>query len=157
MNNSIETIVKNIVKHTPSGEEFFNILDEEIKKDKNIVLIKNSLKRIDKNCTLVLSGGFGLKIVSYIKEHKIYPYSYILLSGSIRKNGTTKFLEKSNNINNNLIFFDDSFYSGGTFKVIKKYLKSEYNLSLNNVFVIYDGNKNKYPFVKSLYRYFDNF
>ena len=153
-------LVKNISKVKPSGEEFFDILDSEFLSMNNEHIVKYALSKIPKNYTLVLSGKFGNHIASKIDAGTYSNYPYVLFAGGIRTGNKPTFIcSKNTKWNSKTVFFDDSIYSGGTFRKIKEYIKNEMpQIQYPEVcFGIYDGSNTVNSDYTSLFRYFDFF
>lgn len=168
----IKGLVDNILKNKKGGNTFFDDLDSEMKKSNNLDLIESLFNRIyekySQNFNLVVSGGFGDFIIYLIRKDIIKCKGSILqLTGSL-----TSHFNKLNTLNTNksavivyqkgeisnkeFIFVDDSYYSGTTGKVIDVFL-SDYNSSIINTFIMYDGNDKKSDSRNSLFNYYDHF
>lgn len=166
----IDTIVKDISKTTPGGNIFFDKLDSEIKKPKNIDIIIKLFEKIYSNFgldyNLVVSGGFGDLIIFLLKRGDIKCKGTILqVSGGltshftdmdkIKKVKEVHIQKQIGDINNKeFIFVDDSFYSGTTGYSIDQFLK-RLGSKILKTYVIYDGNDTKSPDRISLYNYYD--
>lgn len=166
----IDTIVKDISKTTPGGNIFFDKLDSEIKKTKNIDIIINLFEKIYSdfglNYNLVISGGFGDLIMSLLKRGDIKCKGSILqVSGGltshfndmdkIKKVKEVIIQKQIGDINNrDFIFVDDSFYSGTTGFSIDVFLKS-LGSNIIKTYVVYDGNDTKSSNRIALYNYYD--
>jgi hypothetical protein len=166
----IDTIVKDISKTTPGGNIFFDKLDSEIKKPKNIDIIINLFEKIYSdfglNYNLVISGGFGDLIMSLLKRGDIKCKGSILqVSGGltshfndmdkIKKVKEVIIQKQIGDINNrDFIFVDDSFYSGTTGFSIDVFLKS-LGSNIIKTYVVYDGNDTKSSNRIALYNYYD--
>jgi len=152
-------LVKEISKTSPSGEQFFDELDERIKSSENKWILFEGVRSIPKSHTLILSGGMGDRVARGIDLGDLPSYSYILFKGGIRKSGKVEIVKTSGQMTNDATFFDDSIYGGLTFFKIKGWLKEtkgKYPVP-NKCFVIYDGCPEKRDFVDSLFRYYDFF
>jgi len=158
--NEILNFVNDIVKTHPSGEAFFDELDERLKNASNLWITKSAIRLIPNGHTLILSGGMGLKIANYIDNGDLPKRSYILFKGGLRKGGTPHLIRTSGNSleSKPSTFLDDSIYAGATFFAIQKFIKEHTKYTTpKKVVAIYDGCPEKRPFVKSLFRYYDFF
>ena len=166
----IDNIVKDISKTTPGGNIFFDKLDSEIKKPKNIDIIVKLFEKIygdfGINYNLVVSGGFGDLIMFLLKRGDIKCEGSILqVSGGLTSHFTDMdkikkvkeviIQKKRGDINNkDFIFVDDSFYSGTTGFSINQFLK-RLGSKILKTYVVYDGNDTKSPDRIALYNYYD--
>lgn len=166
----IDNIVKDISKTTPGGNIFFDKLDSEIKKPKNIDIIVKLFEKIygdfGINYNLVVSGGFGDLIMFLLKRGDIKCEGSILqVSGGLTSHFTDMdkikkvkeviIQKKRGDINNkDFIFVDDSFYSGTTGFSIDLFLK-KIGSRILKTYVVYDGNDTKSPDRIALYNYYD--
>jgi hypothetical protein len=166
----IDTIVKDISKTTPGGNLFFDKLDSEIKKPKNIDIIVKLFEKIygdfGLNYNLVVSGGFGDLIMFLLKRGDIKCEGTILqVSGGLTSHFTDMdkikkvkevIIQKQiGDINNkDFIFVDDSFYSGTTGYSIDHFLK-RIGSKVLKTYVVYDGNDTKSSNRFALYNYYD--
>ena len=166
----IDTIVKDISKTTPGGNLFFDKLDSEIKKPKNIDIIVKLFEKIygdfGLNYNLVVSGGFGDLIMFLLKRGDIKCEGTILqVSGGLTSHFTDMdkikkvkevIIQKQiGDINNkDFIFVDDSFYSGTTGYSIDHFLK-RIGSKILKTYVVYDGNDTKSSNRFALYNYYD--
>ena len=166
----IDTIVKDISKTTPGGNIFFDKLDSEIKKPKNIDIIVKLFEKIYRDFglhyNLVVSGGFGDLIMFLLKRGDIKCEGSILqVSGGLTSHFTDMdkikkvkeviIQKKIGDINNkDFIFVDDSFYSGTTGFSIDQFLK-RLGSKILKTYVVYDGNDTKSANRIALYNYYD--
>lgn len=166
----IDTIVKDISKTTPGGNLFFDKLDSEIKKPKNIDIIVKLFEKIygdfGLHYNLVVSGGFGDLIMFLLKRGDIKCEGTILqVSGGLTSHFTDMdkikkvkevIIQKQiGDINNkDFIFVDDSFYSGTTGYSIDHFLK-RIGSKVLKTYVVYDGNDTKSSNRFALYNYYD--
>ena len=143
-------IEKNILLHT-GGEAFFNALDAEIRTP---MFFQELVRVLPEGSIIVISGKFGHAFRQYLHKTK-HTLSSILINGSLRHKEPVKILENKYLISeNSLIFIDDSFYSGKTFRAIKQTIEL-HNGNMNKAIVIYDGSKQKLPYINSFYRYYN--
>jgi len=166
----IDTIVKDISKTTPGGNLFFDKLDSEIKKPKNIDIIVKLFEKIYRDFglhyNLVVSGGFGDLIMFLVRRGDIKCEGSILqVSGGLTSHFTDMdkikkvkeviIQKKIGDINNkDFIFVDDSFYSGTTGFSIDQFLK-RLGSKILKTYVVYDGNDTKSANRIALYNYYD--
>ena len=160
-----EKIIAMLKQHPEGGEKFFNALDLMIRSDKNIIesfclLIKEFLSsgRSTSTCA-VLSGHFGRYMLNTCSNFLKNNFNEILLvNGGIRTGNKVEldYLPKSKN----LVFIDDSIYSGNTRDQIIKALNKtvrfgEKNYILTDTFVVYDGMKIRQLSTHAMFRYYD--
>jgi|GEM_PF-971481 len=158
-NKAINKIVKKCLLHHEGGIKFFNMLDENIRKDKNLfyhmINFINTFK-IDYQ-GIIVSGKFGKEFFKYVKEQNYFKDKHIIcVNGGLR---VVKPVVNLCNIdikllnNKNFILIDDSFYSGKTRNVIKDTLNI-YESELLHTFVFYDGSITKEVNVSGFYRWY---
>ena len=170
-NFSIFKKINNIINNSPTqgGPEFFDNLDNEIKKTPEFTLeiLDQIYKKYGYEFNLVSSGGYGKYLLDMLKSKKIKCNgSILILSGSLTSH--KGFLNKitpdkkiyivySQGVSDNkkFIFVDDSYYSGSTLSTIAKYLKT-INSDIIDKYVIYDGSDKKIDKLNSLYKYYDH-
>jgi hypothetical protein len=151
-------LTNEIVKSHPSGEKFFDSLDEQLSDTRNRWLITAGLSLIPKNHTLILSGGFGKTVAELIDSGWLGNRKYVLFRGGIRKGSTPIILRHTKDFNKNSTFFDDSIYGGATFYAIKNFIEKNTSIpSPKKCISIYDGCPQRRKEVKSLFRYYDFF
>lgn len=150
----LDSIVKKLLLKHKGGEEFFDNLDKEIQKHISIVeqllyMVCNSKSR-----GVIMSGSFGRFLRNYIETERYWLGVTLIVNGSLRKGEPIDDLEYlKHKINGKSFdFIDDSYYSGKTFNVVKSEIE-RLGGKMNNVYVVYDGSKNKDDRVHSLYRY----
>lgn len=155
----IEPIVNEcLIKHK-GGENYFNELDSMIKNNEVLMVVFLIYAVQDSGInTVVLSGEIGNKYLELYKENKIPDYiNLLVVNGGLRKNGEiydyTCYYHPYN-LNKDFIFIDDSYYSGITAKKVKQFIEEQHGNVYKN-YVFYDGSKEKYDDVVSLYRYYD--
>lgn len=155
--SQIKRAVDQILIDYPEGEEFFDVLDEFIRKKAGNQLFKYSLKQIGE-VIIVLSGGFGYVVADKIDKGILPKVSYILFEGGIRKNGNVKVSRFSiHKEMNRAVFFDDTIYGGRTFRLIQKWISENTDIEIEKAFIIYDGRPDKLDDVDSVFRYYDFF
>lgn len=150
--NKLDGIVKQMIETHEGGEKFFDNLDEEIRRD--IDIIDNIIDMIPqfKNQDIIVSGSFGRVFLDYIKLIHLYPNSIVWVNGGLRKDKNIE-MDLSWCKDKDYIFIDDSYYSGKTRRKIEDEL-SKYNSSIITTYVAYDGSCYKHDNVYSLYRYY---
>lgn len=150
--NKLDGIVKQMIETHDGGEKFFDNLDEEIRRD--IDIIDNIIDMIPdfKNKNIIVSGSFGRVFFDYIKLISLYPNRIVWVNGGLRK-GEDINVDLQNYKNREFIFIDDSLYSGKTRDKIDSELY-KYSSYISSTYVAYDGSKNKDETVFSLYRYY---
>lgn len=170
----LENIVEDILHQEGGGEQFFDKLDDAIKDPKNLDITLALFKKINEkynpyrdDFNLVVSGSYGKKILELVNQNKIKcGGTFILMTGSITshqnkmglitKNKDVKIEFQDNHIGGGkeFIFVDDSYYSGTTYKLIKKFIEDR-GSTIKEAYVIYDGNDKKEHNRYSLYSYYD--
>lgn len=143
--------VKEIMQIHEGGEKFFDTLDGELIKKASPTIFNALFDMVPTGYTVVLSGGFGKKVVEGIKSGEFPDFPYILFEGGIRSGDRVKLLDEKNSTSD-MIFLDDSIYGGATYEAIKSTLGQ-----LNTCAVIYDGCPIVKDEIKSLFRYYDHF
>lgn len=156
--NKSQEYFLNLVKETNlSGEDFFDYLDEEIKKPENFFLVEEALSKIKIDSILILTGGFGKTIVQAMKDNRIEKRPFLLFEGGLRKSKEVKLLIDCHYVLQGCetVFFDDSIYGGGTYVSIKEWIRRNMKYTPpEKCFAIYDGCPEKRHY-QSLFRYYD--
>jgi len=167
----LNNIVEDILHQEGGGEKFFDRIDDAIKDPKNLditlALFNKIYEKYKSDFNLIVSGSYGKKILELTNQNKIKcGGTFVLMSGSITshqnkmglitKNKNVKIEFQDNHIGNGkeFIFVDDSYYSGTTYNLIKKFLEDK-GSSIKEVYVIYDGNDKPEDNRYSLYSYYD--
>lgn len=162
-NRAINKIVKKCLLHHDGGSKFFDMLDENIRKDNN--LFEHMIKFINTFDIdyqgIIVSGKFGTAFSHYL-SHYVNDKNYFNNKSVICVNGGLRVAKPVVNLcdidvellsNKDFIFIDDSFYSGKTRNVIRDTLTA-YNSKLIHTFVFYDGSLNKEIDVDGFYRWY---
>lgn len=172
----LRNIVERLLDTEKGGEKFFDALDDEIKNPENedIILalfnkIYQKYNKYSNDFNIVVSGSFGRRILQMNKDSKLFcGGTFVLMSGSITshknkmglitKNKEVKVEFQDDYIGGGkeFIFIDDSYYSGTTYKLIKKFIE-ERKSTIKEVYVIYDGNDTPDENRHSLYSYYQNY
>jgi len=151
---TIDEIVEALIKEHEGGKEFFNALDEAVRKRDYIDQLYHMFKR---DCeerdeeplrySFVVSGKFGIYF------NKEYPgLNSLIVNGDLKDNNVLDLSPFADQINGReFIFFDDSFYSGTTAKKIALALIA-FGGRIEHIYVVYNGSKN--PNIHSLYSYY---
>lgn len=163
----LEYIMKPIVNECldkyKGGEGYFNELDGMIKNNETLMVLFLMYAVQDSGVrNVILSGEIGLKYLKLKFENKIPDYiNLMIVNGSLRNGkeitgGIMSNLEviPENLYDQQIIFIDDSFYSGKTHNKIETFLRSR-GSTIYRTYVFYDGSKEKYGNVYSLYRYYN--
>lgn len=167
--NEIKSEVDRISKENPSGEAFFDALDEFIKHIATdavydaLAEIAGLSKSNPSACgtVVVMSGGFGRVLADRIDNGKFVKTEYILFEGGMRKGNTPNILRSTVDKSVKLpqrrtVFLDDTIYGGLTFRLIQEFLsKTHKDLRLDSAVVVYDGRPEKRTDVDSIFRYYD--
>lgn len=162
-NRAINKIVKKCLLHHEGGEKFFDLLDENIRQDKNLFdHMISFIKTFNFDYQgIIVSGKFGSVFSHYI-SHYVNEQNYFEDKPIICVNGGLRATQPVINLcnidiellrNKNFIFVDDSFYSGKTRNVISDTL-STYDSKLTHTFVFYDGSLIKEDDVDGFYRWY---
>lgn len=157
-------LIEQLVNEHVGGEPFFNALDENIRNDMEYcselkyLYYKQARKTLDilDYPNIIVSGSFGKVFQAYCQEAWKRPYGITLcVDGGLRKQDLVLTdSQRVNIIGRSFIFFDDSFYSGTTFKKVQEEV-IKCGGALSKAFVVYDGSKEQLPYVCSLYRYYE--
>lgn len=154
----IDKIVKEMLETHIGGEVFFDHLDEAVRNNCAIVdsLIESIPQLEDKK--IILSGKFGKFFLSYLELLDIKTKKAILVRGGLRKSEDNSdilgiLFDGCDEIYEEFIFIDDSYYSGKTRDAIAIQL-SKLKSRIVDTYVVYDGSKTKDENVHSLYRYY---
>lgn len=150
--HKLDKLVKNMLSQHVGGEVFFDHLDEAIRNNERIVdALIAKIPNIEKQI-IIVSGRFGQFFKNYLKVLEIEPKEIIWVEGGLRQGNKPKNLEHYI-IDQDVLFIDDSFYSGKTRDVISEAL-AERRFKISNTYVVYDGSHEKENNVHSLYRYY---
>lgn len=156
-------IVNECLDKYKGGEGYFNELDGMIKNNETLMVLFLMYAVQDSGVrNVILSGEIGLKYLKLKFENKIPDYiNLMIVNGSLRNGkeitgGIMSNLEviPENLYDQQIIFIDDSFYSGKTHNKIETFLRSR-GSTIYRTYVFYDGSKEKYGNVYSLYRYYN--
>lgn len=148
-------IVNQCLEKHGGGESYFDELDSLIKSDIELMItyLKYAIERENVH-HVVVSGEIGLILSKFInKKIFLININLICVNGGLRKGkepvGTNLPLCESFKT----IFFDDSYYSGKTARVVREYIQG-YGGHIMKNYVFYDGCQDKREDVVSLYRYY---
>ena len=159
----MKSIVNECLDKYKGGEEYFNELDGMVKNNETLMVLFLIYAVNTSSCdNVILSGGIGLKYLQLQLQNKIPEHINIMVvNGGLRKGkeitgGIMSNLEviPENLYDQQIIFIDDSFYSGKTHNKIETFLRSR-GSTIYRTYVFYDGSKEKYGNVYSLYRYYN--
>lgn len=136
------------------GTSFYDALDEEIRINDAWLhaMIQNVINKEDFD-GFIVSGKFGDRFVTFYLNNYHPTKEVLVANGSLRK-GNDIGIENKDLEGKKYIFLDDSFWSGKTRNVIKKFLENNNGILLKS-YVFYDGNKESSDDVVSFYRYYD--
>ena len=149
-------IVNQCLEKHGGGESYFDELDGLIKSDIDFMITylryvvdKEEVKHV------IISGEIGL-ILSKLIDKKIIPMdiNLICINGGLRKGSEPYGIGIPLCESFKTIFFDDSYYSGKTARVVSDYIK-RYGGEIIKNYVFYDGCHDKHEDVVSLYRYYN--
>jgi len=148
-------IVNQCLKMHGGGESYFDELDGMIKNDFELMVayLKYTVEKENiKN--VVVSGEIGL-ILSKLIGKKIIPMdiNLICIRGGLRKGREPVGVNIPFCESFKAIFFDDSYYSGKTARVVGEYIQ-KYGGEIIRNYVFYDGCNDRHEDVVSLYRYY---
>jgi hypothetical protein len=151
-------ITTEVSKIAPSGEKFFDELDERLSSTNNRWLITAALSKVPKTHTLILSGGFGKTVAELIDSGWLGKRNYVLFKGGVRKGGTPIIISRTKDIGTKSTFLDDSIYGGATYYIIKEFIQKNTTIPTpKKCIAIYDGCPKTRKDVDSLFRYYDFF
>ena len=159
----MEPIVNECLREYEGGKCYFNELDRMIKDNETLLVLFLLYAVQDSGIyNVILSGGIGLRYMQLQLKNKIPNYiNLMVVNGGLRKDNeiTGGIMSNCEVIPESLydkqiIFIDDSFYSGKTANKVEDFLRSRRS-SIFKTYVFYDGCKEKYKDVESLYRYYD--
>ncbi len=158
MMHEMRDIANECIKTHKGGETYFTELDSMIKQNENLMInYINYIIKKEKINDVIISGEIGEVYKNLWINNKIpFNIKLHLLPGGLRNNVEIKNTENSNKsiYNKELIFIDDSFYSGKTLNKVDGYVTKNRGL-IKTAYVFYDGSLEKHDHVKSLYRYYD--
>ena len=155
-------IVSECLDKYKGGEGYFNELDGMIKNNETLMVLFLLYAVQDSGIkNVILSGEIGLKYFKLQLENKIPNYiNLMVVNGGLRKGSEITGGIMSNcevipeNLNDmDVIFIDDSFYSGKTRNKVNEFLYHRGTV-IYGTYVFYDGSKEKHDDVYSLYRYY---
>lgn len=167
--NFLDKKVEEILKNHPSGEDFFNHLDDMIRGHRSIIdaawdkliqwcydehlWINRGIPTFGWN-GLILTGAFGRAVFNYMPGELRKTFEQVILvNGGLRQEDVEAQILVDKIDIDDFILFDDSFYSGTTRDKIEKALKKErQGCKIIHTMCIYDGSKD--PNVTSLYKYY---
>jgi hypoxanthine-guanine phosphoribosyltransferase len=153
VHDKINKIVDELLKVYKGGEEYFDNLDEVIRKEENKDIILELFKGLQYG-NVVVSGKFGKHIEQMFLKAEIDVLNLIVINGGLREGNVreVKSYTSSDISNSYFVFIDDSFYKGRTREKINDYLKT-YNSQIQQTRVVYDGSIEKDWTVGSYFRY----
>jgi len=144
---------------------FLERIDEFIISPDNMDMIRKMFEIIEKqegNVNIVSSGSFGLWIYQLVEEGEIeFDGNIVIVSGQIRKvkedeGNKIIILKQRHDIEDEeFIFMDDSYFSGGTRDKINDFLK-KFGSKITRSFVFYTHNPENPKKVYSSYCYSEN-
>lgn len=154
MNKFYEKVNK-LLEEYIGGQIFFTELDKAVKFDKDVLNHLITYARQETfhcNAVVIASGEIGLAM------HNFGIDVDILVPGGLRHDPSKINLQPFTSMirGRNIIFIDDSYFSGRTMTVIKEEVE-RYGGNFLCTFVAYDGSKYKDDKVQSLYRYYDHY
>ena len=156
-------IVSECLDKYKGGESYFNELDSLIKNDEVLMVLFLAYAVQDSGIyNVILSGEIGLRYMQLQLQNKVPNYiNLMVVNGGLRKNSeiTGGIMSNCEVIpegldNMDVIFIDDSFYSGKTRNKVNEFLYHRGTV-IYGTYVFYDGSKEKHDNVVSLYRYYD--
>lgn len=155
-------IVNECLDKFKGGEEYFNELDGMIKNNEILMVLFLLYAVRDSGIyNVILSGEIGLRYMQLQLQNKIPNYiNLMIVNGGLRKGNVITGGIDSNcevipeNLDDmDVIFIDDSFYSGKTRNKVNEFLYHRGTV-IYGTYVFYDGSKEKHDDVYSLYRYY---
>jgi hypothetical protein len=151
----LDNIIQDLLDKYKGGRPFFTALDDHIKDGTNEFMILDLAKGLE-NEFICSSGEFGDKLYELYKSGKLKCREVLIFGGKIstNKTGITPYYPTDFYLDEKeFVYLDDSYFSGRTVKTIDNYLDN-FNSRIKEVRVVYDGSKEKLPYVKSIYRYY---
>lgn len=162
----IDDLVAALIHEHEGGERFFDNLDKAVQKSEFMDALFYNLFHedietgdIEEEPVLVVSGKFGQYFVNWLKhEAREDLYDIFVVEGGLRETESTDSLEPYESLiqGRNVVFLDDSYYSGTTENAIMEAVENLGGEFLAT-YVIYDGSRNNSGKVKSLFRYYDHY
>lgn len=152
--NKVKSVLTSIVKACENkhggGEAFFTELDERIRTP---FFFRALVATLPTQSVVVVSGKFGVLFERYLLKSGL-SIQCIRVNGSLRK-GQPLIIHSNKKLlsTKDIIFVDDSFYSGKTFRKIENAVLLKHG-SIASGTVIYDGSKVKDSRISSFYRYY---
>lgn len=169
--DKMANLVDKTLKIQHGGNRFFDHIDDFIRRPENeditVALFNKIHSKWGQNFNLCLTGTYGKYISDLIRKGRLKCRGTIVLFGgslTSRKNMMgTVIKDKDVRIEDEtgspeskkFIFVDDSYYSGTTFKLIRKHLM-EIGSDIIMTYVVYDGNDTRDPKREYIYRYYDH-
>ena len=154
----LNDIIDKCLQKYEGGESFFDALDYEIRNNEALIELLINLIKDEKYDYIVVSGHFGSVFKTYCKNTNKLDYTSIIkVNGGLRIGKELEDFYNHYDIKNkNIVFLDDTYYSGTTKnKIVNSLLDN--NANYIGTYVIYDGSKLKSDDVTSMYRYYDHF
>ena len=151
--NEMFATVNELLEKYIGGQIFFTELDKAVKFNKEILhALTNAAYEMfgERNAVTIASGEIGLSM------HNLGVHIDLLVQGGLRFDPTKINLEpfKSKIEGREILFIDDSYFSGKTATVIREEVERLGGKWVGTL-VAYDGSKYKDNKVYSLYRYYD--
>lgn len=160
MKTRMKQIVQKCIETHGGGEEYFDELDGLIKDDKKLLMsyITHCVEQSNvKN--IIVSGEIGDKIATLKSKYQWFlsDCNIEYVNGSLRKGVPIQYSNwKLDSYRYQpFIFFDDSYYSGKTLRIVKTYIEEVLGGYLDSSYVFYDGSEDNLDNVESLYRYYN--
>ena len=139
----INDLVMDMLNKHIGGQKFFDNLDYNFRDIKFISLVLNRIEEKYSNHLIITSGQFG-------KLFNKYKDDVVVVTGGIRTGAKVDNLSFLADCKKDILFVDDSIYSGGTRLAIEKEL-NKYGLHIKDTLVLYDGSK--LDNIDSFYKY----
>lgn len=147
--NKVYDIVNKLLEEYIGGEIFFDELDAAVKFNQEILWeLFTTVKQKFPNHVTIASGEIALAC------HNLRMPIDFIVKGGLRHNPNDINLAPFNIEGLKFIFIDDSYFSGKTYKVVKKEIEKNGGVC-DCAFVVYDGSEEKDENIHSLYRYYD--
>lgn len=148
----VNSIVEDMVKEHEGGKVFFDNLDKSLQDKAILSSLFSKLWNSTKETVdyIIVSGKFGRFVNNFVSNGDI-----IVVKGGLRSGEEIDDISFIELKDKNVVFIDDSFYSGRTRDVIQREIERLGGNFIGTT-VVYDGSRTKEEKVNSLYRYYGN-
>jgi hypothetical protein len=153
VHEKVNKIVDFLLERYKGGEEYFDNLDAEIRKEENKDIIIELFKGLE-NKSVIVSGKFGSHVLEMYKKGEVKCSGFMFVNGGLRY-GKVARASVRGIFQSEAVFIDDSFYKGRTRDRINEFLTTKvgYKSKVVETRVVYDGSIDKDWSVGSFFRY----